>query len=80
LTECINFSGSYVATEKLSETHAAKDAKTAKGATCFRRESFQHLNQINKPCDFNPLASRDLSTGAGSCDCNEEEPLESSLP
>lgn len=66
LTEIINISGTYAAEQKLTETEHGKSAETGKGATCFRREAFQHLNQIGKTCDYDALSDRNLNNGAGS--------------
>jgi type II secretory pathway pseudopilin PulG len=89
LTEIIDLNGEYEAQEDLTETQHAKSAEAGKGATCFRREAFQHLNQIGKACDYDvdqnqgqsctwsAPAQQDIQTDD---DDNKGAIIESSLP
>lgn len=44
--EVVKISGSFEADQDITEAQAAKVAESGKSATCFRRESKQHLNEI----------------------------------
>lgn len=66
--EVVKINGQYEAEEDISECQASKVAQSAKSATCFRRESKQHLDEI---CDSSlpaPLSGRELNL------CGECEP------
>jgi hypothetical protein len=39
--------GEFEAEQAITSTHCQKEAQNGKGATCFKRESMQHLNEIN---------------------------------
>jgi hypothetical protein len=59
-TEIINLSGEYDASEQKTDTHAVKECSTGKGATCFKRESAQHLNEIRGQNLPAPLEGREI--------------------
>jgi len=65
-TEYIVIDGEFDAQQKMTDTHAAKVAQTGKGATCFRRESSQHLNEIDSDLPA-PLEDRELCSCDAGC-------------
>jgi translation initiation factor IF-2 len=44
--EVVTIKGQFDAQQDLSEAMAAKQAQSAKSATCLRRESKQHMNEL----------------------------------
>ena len=69
MTDIIHINGEYEADSTSTCTHHAKDALSGKGAQCFRRESQQHLNQIDGQDHLEPLRGKDLC----SCSCTDAE-------
>lgn len=57
--EVISLSGKWEASSDETFTQAAKVAESAKSATCFRRESKQHLNEVCDP-SLVPLAGQEI--------------------
>lgn len=71
ITEVMNISGEFEADQQLTDTHCQKDARNAKGATCFKRESMQHLNEIRDCSASTAIAQQ--SFGEGSQDCQDDD-------
>ena len=58
-SETITLSGSFDASHEGDECHAGKVGHAGKGATCFKRESTQHLNELGSDLP-GPLEDRTL--------------------
>ena len=63
----MNICGEFEAEQQLTDTHCQKDARNGKGATCFKRESMQHLNEIQNCCQKSEMA-KDVFAGGVECD------------